>query len=127
MTARRRRLREDLPLRGLSPRAQPCYLEAVRPLAQHDRRAPAPISAGGIRPDSRDLIHERQVGARTWRIHLDGLRFFTEHTRQRPGPVFERSRPRPRQKLPVGLRAQAVRSLLALAQRSTARLCRQML
>jgi hypothetical protein len=44
MTALRRRMAEDLQLRGLAPRTQQCYLDAVKHLAQHDRRAPDHIS-----------------------------------------------------------------------------------
>jgi hypothetical protein len=35
MTALRRRMLEDLQLRGLAPRTQPCYLEAVKHRTQH--------------------------------------------------------------------------------------------
>jgi hypothetical protein len=34
MTALRRRMLEDLQLRGLAPRTQQCYLEAVKYLAE---------------------------------------------------------------------------------------------
>jgi len=37
MTTLRRRVLEDLQLRGLAPRPQQCYLDAVRQLAHHYR------------------------------------------------------------------------------------------
>jgi hypothetical protein len=40
MTALRRRMREDLQLRGLAPKTQQCSLEAVKHLAQDYQRAP---------------------------------------------------------------------------------------
>ena len=40
MTALRRRMLEDLQLRGLAPKTQQCYIAAVHQLAQHYRRAP---------------------------------------------------------------------------------------
>jgi integrase/recombinase XerD len=127
MTALRRRMLEDLQLRGLSPRTQQCYLEAVKHLAQHYRRAPDHISEAELRQYFLYLLNEKQVAESTFRIHLYGIRFFYERTLQRPWPVFELTRPRPRQKLPVVLSPQEVRSLLALVQRSKARMCLQMI
>jgi integrase/recombinase XerD len=127
MTALRRRMLEDLQLRGLAPKTQQCYVEAVKHLAQYYRRAPDQISAGEIRQYFLYLINEKQVAESTWRIHLYGIRFFYEHTLQRPWPVFELIRPRHRQKLLVVLSPQEVRSLLALVQRSQARMCLQLI
>ena len=127
LTALRRRLREDLQLRGLAPKTQPCYLEAVKHLAQDYRRAPDQINEEEIRQYFLSLINEQQVAESTLRIHLYGIRFFYERTLQRPWPVFELIRPRPRQKLPVVLSPQDVRSLLAVVQRSKARMCLQMI
>jgi hypothetical protein len=65
MTTRRRRMLEDLPLRGLAPRTQPCYLDAVTHLAQHDRLAPDHISAAELRQYCLSWLHEQQVAERT--------------------------------------------------------------
>jgi integrase/recombinase XerD len=127
MTALRRRMLEDLQLHGLAPKTQQCYLDAVKHLAQHYRRAPDQISEGEIRQYFLYLLNEKQVAESTFRIHLYGIRFFYERTLQRPWPVFELTRPRPRQKLPAVLSPQEVRSLLALVQRSKARMCLQMI
>jgi integrase/recombinase XerD len=127
MTALRRRMLEDLQLRGLSPRTQQCYLEAVKHLAQHYRRAPDHISEAELRQYFLSRLHAKQVAESTVRIHLYGIRFFYERTLPRPWPVFALTRPRPRHKLPVVLSPQEVRSLLALGQRSNARLCLQLL
>jgi site-specific recombinase XerD len=127
MTALRRRMREDLQLRGLAPKTQQCYLEAVKHLAQYDRRAPDQISEAELRQYFLYLINEKQVAASTLRIHLYGIRFFYERTLQLPWPVFELIRPRHRQTLPVVLSPQEVRSLLALGPRAKARLCLQMI
>jgi integrase/recombinase XerD len=127
MTALRRRMLEDLQLRGLAPKTQQCYIDAVKHLAQHYQRAPDQLSEGEIRQYFLYLINERQVAESTLRIHLYGIRFFYERTLKRPWPVFELIRPRPRQKLPVVLSPLEVRSLLALVQRSKARMCLQMI
>jgi integrase/recombinase XerD len=127
MTALRRRMREDLQLRGLAPKTQQCYLEAVKHLAQHYRRAPDQISEEEIRQYFLYLINEKQVAESTLRIHLYGIRFFYEITLQRPWPVFALIRPRHRQKLPVVLSPQEVRALLALVGHPKARMCLQMI
>jgi integrase/recombinase XerD len=127
MTALRRRMAEDLQLRGLAPRTQQCYLDAVKHLAQHYRRAPDHISEEELRQYFLYLLNEKQVAESTLRIHLYGIRFFYERTLQRPWPVFELIRPRHRQKLPVVLSPQEVRSLLALVEHPKARMCLKMI
>jgi integrase/recombinase XerD len=127
MTALRRRLREDLQLRGLAPRTPPCYLDAVKHLAQHYRRAPDHIGDEALRQDFLFLLQEKQVAERTFRMHLYGLRLFSERTLQRPWPVFARVRPQKSHKLPVVLSLQEVRHLLALVDNPTAQRCLRMI
>src|SRR5215813_11567450 len=103
MTSLRRRMLEDLQLRGLAPTTQQCYLEAVKHLAQYYRRSPDQISEEELRQYFLYLINGKKVAESTLRIHLYGIRFFYERTLQRPWPVFELVRPRHRQKLPVVL------------------------
>ena len=69
-TALRRRRREDLPLRGVAPTTPQCYLEAVKHLAQHYRRAPDQLSTEAIRQYFLSLINEQKVAERTFRLHL---------------------------------------------------------
>jgi integrase/recombinase XerD len=112
MNALRRRMLEDLQLRGLAPKTQQCYLAAVKHLALHDQRPPAQISEAQLRQYFLHLINEKQVAESTLRIHLDGIRFFYERTLQRPWPVCDLVRPRKRQKLPGVLSVQEVRHVL---------------
>jgi hypothetical protein len=70
MTTRRRRRREDLPLRGLAPKTHPCDGAAVHQRAQHDRRPPDQRSEAERRQDFVCVLHEQQVAARTWRMPL---------------------------------------------------------
>ena len=65
MTALRRRRREDLQLRGVAPKTQQCYLEAVKHLAPYDRRAPDQISEEEIRQSCLYLLNEKKVAAST--------------------------------------------------------------
>jgi integrase/recombinase XerD len=127
MTSLRRRMLEDLHLRGLAPTTQQCYLDAVKHLAQYYRRSPDQLSEEELRQYVLYLINRKKVAESALRIHLYGIRSFYERTLQRPWPVFELARPRHRQKLPVVLSPQEVRSLLALVQRSQARMCLQLI
>jgi hypothetical protein len=49
MTALRRRRLEDLHLRGLAPKPQPCYGAAVQQLARPYGRAPDQLSEAELR------------------------------------------------------------------------------
>src|SRR5262249_33486956 len=127
MTALRRRMLEDLQLRGLAPRTQQRYVEAVKHLTQHYRRAPDQISEDELRQYFLFLINDKKVAESTFRIHLYGIRFFYERTLKRPWPVFDLVRPRNIQKLPVVLSLREVRSLLALVEHPKARRCLQLI
>lgn len=127
MTILRRRMREDRQLRGLAPKPQPGELAAVHQLAHHDRRAPDQLSAEELRPYLLDWRHAKKVAERTFRMHLDGIRFFDERTLQRPWPVFALVRPRTPQQLPVVLSPQEVRSLLAVLEHTKAPMCLRLL
>ena len=127
MTALRRRMVEDRHLRGLAPKTQPCYVDAVKQLAQHDRRSPDQISEEELRPSCLFLLNEKQVADSTFRIHLYGIKFWYERTLQRPWPVFALVRPRKGPKWPVVLSPQEVRHLLALVHNPTAQMCLRMI
>src|SRR6266540_2716688 len=127
MTALRRRMLEDLQLRGLAPKTQQCYLQAVHHLAQHYRRAPDQISEEELRQYFLFLLNQKRVAESTCRVHLYGIRFFYERTLQRPWPVFDFIRPRKSQTLPIVLSPQEVRSLLALVDNTKARTCLRMI
>jgi integrase/recombinase XerD len=64
-TALRRRMLEDLQLRGLAPRTQQCYLDAVKHLAHHYRRAPDQLNEEEIRQYFLYLINEKKVAEST--------------------------------------------------------------
>jgi integrase/recombinase XerD len=49
MTTLRRRMLEDLQLRGLAPKTQQCYVAAVRQLAHYYRRPPDQLSDEELR------------------------------------------------------------------------------
>ena len=123
MTTFRRRMLEDLQLRGLTPKTQQCYLAAVHQLAQHYRRAPDQLSEEELRQYFLFLINDKKVAESTCRIHLYEIRFFYERTLKRPWPVFDLVRPRNIQKLPIVVSLWEVRSLLTLVETPKARMC----
>jgi integrase/recombinase XerD len=127
MTALRRRMLEDLQLRGLAPKTQQCYVAAVQQLARHYGRAPDQLGEAELRQYFLFLLNEKKVAESTFRIHLYGIRFFYERTLKRPWPVFDLVRPRSTQKLPVVLSPREVRSLLALVEHPNARMCLRMI
>lgn len=63
MTTRRRRMREDLQLRGLAPQPQQGDVAAVHHRAQHDRRAPDQLRDEELRPSCLVRVKEKQVAA----------------------------------------------------------------
>jgi integrase/recombinase XerD len=127
MTTCRRRMRDDLQLRGLAPRTPPCDVEAVTPLTPYYRRAPAQSGADELRQSCRVLIKEQQVAESTFRMPLYGMRCVYDRPRQRPWPVFDRVRPRPPHTRPVVLSLREVRALVALVVNPTARMGLQLL
>ena len=125
MTTLRRRMLEDLQLRGLTPKTQQCYLAAVHQLAQHYRRAPDQLSEEELRQYFLFLINDKKVAESPCRMHLSGIRCFDGRTLKRPWPVFDLVRPRHSQTLPIVLSLREVRSLLTLVEHPTARMCRR--
>jgi integrase/recombinase XerD len=127
MTSLRRRMLEDLQLRDLAPTTQQCSRDAVRQLAHHDRRPPDQLSDVELRQDFLFLRHEKRVAESTFRVHLYGIRFLYERTRQRPWPVFDLVRPRHPHRRPVVLSQRELRALLALVANPTARMGLQLI
>jgi integrase/recombinase XerD len=127
MNALRRRRLEDRQRRGLAPKPQQGYLDAVTHRAHHYRRAPDQLSAEELRPYCLDVSNEKPVAESTRRLHLYGLRFLYARTLQRPWPVFELIRPRKRQHLPGVLSVQEVRHGLGLVHNRQAHMCLRLL
>jgi integrase/recombinase XerD len=127
MTTLRRRMLEDLQLRGLAPKTQQCYVAAVRQLAHYYRRPPDQLSDEELRQYFLYLRNEKKVAESTFRIHLYGIRFFDERTLTRPWPGFDLVRPRHIQKLPIVWSLREVRFLLGLVAHPKARMCLQLI
>jgi hypothetical protein len=113
MPTRRRRLLAALPRRGLAPQPPQGSVAAVRHLAHDARRPPDQRRAEELRPSCRDWRPATTGAARTFRLHPAGSRVCDARPLPRPWPGFARGRPRHPPQLPVVLRPQDVRDLLA--------------
>src|SRR5258705_7688634 len=80
MTPLRRRMLEDMQLRGFSARTQEAYARAVRQLAEHYHRSPDQLTEEDLRQYFLYLANDQQVARATATIALGGIRFFFEQT-----------------------------------------------
>ncbi len=82
---------EDMRLAGLAPGTQATYIQAVRGLAAHYRRAPDQISETEVR---RYLLalRERGVARGTFKTHHYGIQFLYRQTLNRDWPLFSKKR-----------------------------------
>ena len=123
MTTLRRRMFEDLQLRGLAPKTQQCDVEAVHHLAQHYRRAPT--SSAKRRSVSIPLscsMSSRSPRARSVFTSMGSGSSRDAHGSDR-GRSANSFGPGTGQTLPVVLSPQEVRPLLAVVERPKARMC----
>ncbi len=96
MTPLRKRLIEELVLRGYAEKTREAYVHAVACLAQHYQRAPDTLNDEELRAYLLHL-HLRTGKARsTLNVAVSGLRFFYQRVLERPFHHLERNLPRPR-------------------------------
>jgi site-specific recombinase XerD len=122
MTELRRRMIQDMELRGLKPNTQQAYLDAVKHLAQHYGRSPDRLSEEELRQYFVRLSKDRRCAKSTLRVRLFAVKFLFRHTLRRPLPLFDLIRlPRDR-KLPTVLSRQEVRRVLKCIRWQAARM-----
>jgi len=88
MTPLRRKMLNDLVVRGLAENTQKSYLQAVTGLARHYRRSPDQISAQEVQDYLISLHQHRQLSWRSCNAIRHGLRFFYRITLGLPEPHF---------------------------------------
>jgi integrase/recombinase XerD len=113
MTPLQQRMIEDLQLRGMSARTQQMYVRAVRQLAQHYHKPPDQISDEELRQYFLYVKNVKHWSRSGTTIALCGLKFFYEHTLQRPLATLHVVRPAREKKLPVVLSREEVRQVLS--------------
>lgn len=121
MTPLRKRMIEDLQLKGYSPETQKVYLLAVEMLARHYRRSPELITEEELRAY---FLRLAKVSApSTLRIARCGIKFCFATTLQKNWPVLGLVRAAKRSQLPVVLSRAEVRAVLGAVRTPVYRVC----
>jgi integrase/recombinase XerD len=120
MTELRRRMIEDMSLRGLSEATQRAYVDAVANLAHYFKRSPDLLLDEELRRFFLSL--KRRRAKSTVRVHLFAIKFLYRYTLQRPSLTLDLIRLKRDRKLPVVLSHGEVRQLLDHIRRPQARI-----
>jgi integrase len=123
MTPLRKRMVEDMQLRGFSARTQEAYAHAVQQLAAHYRKPPDQISEEELRQYFLHLTQVRKLARASVTIALCGIKFFFEQTLQCHWTSLRLMRPPRQSKLPVVLSREEVRRILQLVRIPVYRVC----
>jgi integrase/recombinase XerD len=123
MTALSQKMLEDLQLGGLAIRTQESYVQAVRQLAKHYHKSPDQINEEELRQYFLYLKNVRHVSSSTFQIALCGIKFFYEHTLERPWHMLKLVRPDKEEKLPVVLSIEEVKRILGCIHHTRYRVC----
>lgn len=123
MTPLRRRMIEDMKLRGFAENTQKTYLGAVRRLTEHYHKPPDQISEEELRRYFLYLIDEKGAARSTFITTWHGVKFFFQQCLQQEWPLLEMAGPPKEKKLPVVLSRAEVRQILAHVQRPHYRMC----
>ena len=123
MTPLRKRMLEDLQLKGYSPATQEVYIMAVQKLAGHYHKSPAEINEEELRAYFLHLTQVEHCARGTLKTALAGVKFCFAITLQRQWPVLGLLRPFKEKKLPVVLSREEVRAVLAGVRVPVYRVC----
>ena len=123
MTPLRRRMIEDMQLRGLSEKTQEAYVRAVRQLAEHYGKSPQHIGDEELRQYFLHLANVKQLSPSTIQVALYGIRFLFQHTLRKEWPTLDLVRPRREKKLPVVFSVTEVQRVLSCIRRQRYRVC----
>ena len=123
MTPLRKRMTEDLQLKGYSTATQLAYLYAVEKLACHFNRSPADIREEELRAYFLHLGQVEQCASGTLRIAVAGIKFCFAVTLQRHWPALGLLRAGKEKKLPVVLSRAEVRAVLGCVRVPVYRAC----
>ena len=118
MTPLRRRMIEDMQLRGLTPKTQKVYLDAITKLARHYHRSPDQLSEQEIRDYFFYLSEQKGLARSTLRVQICALKFLYQKTLQRPWPVLALMRVKRSKRLPVVLSLKEIQTVLAYIYRT---------
>jgi site-specific recombinase XerD len=114
---------EDMQLGGLSPRTQVSYARVVSQLARRYHKSPDKLEEGELREYFLYLMNVKGISASTYRVTLCGIKFFYEHTLERPWHILDLARPAKEEKLPVILSVEEVGRILQCVRKENYRVC----
>lgn len=112
MSELRKRMDEDLVVRGMSVRTREAYLGAVAGLAKHYGRRPDRIGAPEVQRYLLHLIEQRKLAWSSCNIVRQALKFFYRVTLKRSQAQFDIPGARQPQKLPEILSREEVAALI---------------
>ena len=115
MTEMRRRMEEELKLRGCSPRTSKAYLAWMTRFAQHYRRPPEQLGNEEVRAFLVALLAEGKLSRSTLVQAFCALKFFFVHVLHRSFEIESIRFPRNRGRLPRVLSGSEVRRMLEAA------------
>lgn len=123
MTALRKRMAEDLQLKGYAPATQEAYLGAIERLAKHYNKSPDLISEEELRAYFLFMKEDKHYARSTATIILCAIKFFFEATLQKRWPVLALVRPAKEKKLPVILSQEEVKAILHAVRAPVYQVC----
>jgi integrase/recombinase XerD len=113
MKTLKQRMKEDLQLRGLSPRTQEAYLFQVTRFAQYYRKLPDKLGEHEVKEYLVYLLNEKKVSYSVLAQNYSALKFIYEVTLKRPWEVKRIPYPKTPQRLPVVLDRKEIDALFA--------------
>jgi site-specific recombinase XerD len=112
MTPLKKRMIDDLQLRGMGERTQQMYVRAVRQLSEHYNKSPDKITEEELRDYFLYVKNVKKWSRSTATIALCGIKFFYENTLKRDWTTLTFVRAKREKKLPVILSVEEVRKIL---------------
>lgn len=109
----RKRMEEDLVLRGLRKGTRDVYLSCARQFAAYHHKSPTEMGREEIRRYLLHLIDERELRASSIGVHIGALKFLYAVTLERPDEVARVAYPKRRQRVPEPLTRAEVEQLLS--------------
>ena len=122
MTELRRRMIQDMQLRGLTPGTQRAYIEGVKALARYANRPPDQLAEHDVRQFFLHLIATGRLAQSTVSLYFYAVKFLYRHTLARQWPLFNLMRFKRTRRQPVILAGGEVRRLIAHIRRPAARM-----
>ena len=123
MTPLRKRLIDDLQLRGMGERTQQMYVRAVRQLSEHYNKSPDKITEEELRDYFLYTKNTKKWSRSTSTIAICGIKFFYENTLKRNWTTLTFVRAKREKKLPVILSREEVRKILCNIRLLRYRVC----